>query len=129
MITNKNNPANLRGFGIKWFGKNGFEKGFSTFSKLEYGITALHTDLTAKIKKGVNTIEKIIEMFAPRSENNTSAYIAFVVKQTKIPKDKLLSYSDLYPIGVAIMKMESGYAITAERFRQIVDAVNLEKKK
>lgn len=124
-----NNPANLRGQTVPWYGKTGFESGFSKFSETKYGVTALHTDLSTKISKGINTIYKIIHMFAPKSDGNNpdGAYIPFVVKKTGISKDAILNKNDIPVIMHAIMLMETGTNLGINQIVSIVNAVNIEK--
>jgi hypothetical protein len=123
----QNNPANLRGESVPWYGKTGYKNGFSVFSKMDYGVTALHTDLSAKLSKGVNTIDKIITMFAPPSENNTQNYIKFVVQKTGLSKDAILNKNDVPVLMHAIMIMETGTNLGINNIVSIVNAVNIEK--
>jgi hypothetical protein len=123
----QNNPANLRGADVPWFGKTGYRNGFSVFSKMEYGVTALHTDLSAKLAKGVNTIDKIITMFAPPSENNTASYIKFAVQKTGLSKDAILNKNDIPVLMHAIMLMETGTNLGVNSIVRIVNSVNIEK--
>ena len=67
----------------------------------------LHTYLT----EGCNTIEKIINRWAPPSENNTEKYIANVEKWSGVPKDKVLTASngaDYIMIVNAMSVVENG---------------------
>lgn len=70
-----NNPGNLRDDGTNWQGKIGSNQGFVVFKNLDYGIRAYGKDITSKMNRGLNTIAKIIAVYAPPSENNTQAYI------------------------------------------------------
>jgi hypothetical protein len=120
---------NLRGESVPWYGKTGYKNGFSVFSKMDYGVTALHTDLSAKLSKGVNTIYKIIHMFAPKSDGNNpdGVYIPFVVKKTGLSKDAILNKNDIPVIMHAIMLMETGTNLGINKIVSIVNAVNIEK--
>lgn len=69
-----NNPGNLRP-GDSWQGMVGTNNNFIVFSSMIYGTRALATDLTNKYYRGLDTITKIINTYAPPSENNTVAYI------------------------------------------------------
>lgn len=75
-----NNPLNIRFTPMNnWLGQSGEEKGFCTFKDLNYGCRAALFLLNAYIKRGYDTIPKIISRWAPASENNTKAYIDYVV--------------------------------------------------
>src|SRR5688572_11083785 len=84
-----NNPGNIRP-GDNWIGMTGTANNFVVFKNMDYGFRALAIDVTNKIKKGYNTIRKIIERYAPPMENNTEAYIAQVEKVTGFDENKVL---------------------------------------
>jgi hypothetical protein len=108
MIKN-NNPGNIRTSNDKWLGKIGADqRGFVIFDTLPHGYRALYKLLMGYIGKGYNTIDKIINKWAPPSENDTTNYINFVVKQTGIDRYQTVKSTDLYIIGMAISKMEHG---------------------
>ncbi len=119
-----NNAGNLRSFydGKQWskafvgetlppLYKEGSKSGYRKFVSLPYGYRALFIVLKQQyLNKGLNTIAKIFPVYAPASDNNQpSAYIDFVEKQSGINRNKILStYSDLIPIVEAITKQETG---------------------
>lgn len=107
-----NNLGNLRGENVKWQGKTGFKNGFSVFESKEMGVRAIYVDLLNKIKRGTNTIEKIISKYAPSSENDTINYISFVSKNTKIPANQPIggTKEEIRTIVRAIIKHETGYS-------------------
>jgi hypothetical protein len=104
-----NNPGNLRP-GDNWQGMTGTNGGFVTFEDLSWGLRALGTDLSNKVFRGLDTITKIIEVYAPRSENNTDAYISAVSNSTGIGKnDKLvLNKEVLKKLIRAVITHENG---------------------
>lgn len=126
----QNNYGNIRGNGIPYHGKTGMNKGFSVFESPEYGVRAIYVDLISKIKKGVNTIDKIINMYAPPKENNTILYVNNVVKSTGIPKDKVLTadLSEIRKIVSAIINHEIGYKITGAELLKSESLINQKKK-
>ena len=71
--------------------------------------------------------DKIINMFAPKSENNTDGYIKFVVQKTGLSKDAILNKSDIPIIMHAIMIMETGTNLGINQIVQTVNSVNVEK--
>ena len=107
-----NNPGNLRALpnGQTWKGQSGVNKGFVQFESLELGIRALLVDLSNKYKRGLNTITKIITVYAPPSENNTSSYIATVSKITGIGANEIISEfpNKLNQLALAIIYVENG---------------------
>jgi hypothetical protein len=95
-----NNPANLRDSGIQWKGRVGSNEGFVVFDSIETGVRAYGIDLRSKINRGLNTINKIIPVYAPPSENNTQRYISDMVKNTGYSANKILS-----PDGATMLNM------------------------
>lgn len=85
-----NNPGNLRP-GDNWQGMVGTNKNFIVFSDIVWGLRALATDLSNKYFKGLNTIEKIITVYAPPSENNTAAYISAVSHRLNMPGNQVIT--------------------------------------
>lgn len=75
------NPLNIR-FDKKtnWFGsKLKDRKGFVQFCSFSYGYRAAVMILRSYAKRNVRTLGEIIESWAPRSENDTEAYIKAVL--------------------------------------------------
>ncbi|MDQ2565375.1 hypothetical protein RBJ04_17615 [Klebsiella michiganensis] len=72
------NPGNLRD-ASNTTGKNG---GFSTFASDDDGLSAMARQLMLYGDRGNNTPGGIINAYAPRSENNTRAYIDDVTSRT-----------------------------------------------
>jgi len=107
-----NNPGNLRDVGILWQGRVGANKGFTVFDSAENGIRAYGIDIRSKINRGLNTINKIIPVYAPPSENNTSSYITSVVRQTGFSADKKLEVNGdtLFKLAKAMFNVENGTA-------------------
>jgi hypothetical protein len=107
-----NNPGNIR-HGAKWQGLTEVQKDkdFCTFKSPEYGIRALARVLkTYKSRYGLNTVEGIINRYAPQNENDTSAYIKHIVKELDIsPSDEIeLTDDELIVLIKAIIKHENG---------------------
>lgn len=108
-----NNPGNLNYAGQAGASKEEGPNGrFATFASPEMGITALAKNLVAyQDKYGINTIEKIVNRWAPPSENNTGAYVARVSKDTGQKPDAALNLRDpatLAPLISSIIKHENG---------------------
>jgi hypothetical protein len=104
------NPLNIRySSANNWTGQTGQNKGFCVFSDLKWGYRAAFKNLRSYHSRGLNTIRSIISSWAPQTENNTTDYIAYVVKQTGYNADAVLSFDfDTYkPIVRAMSKIES----------------------
>lgn len=85
-----NNPGNLRP-GDAWQGMTGTNGGFVVFKDIAYGIRAMATDIGNDIRlDGLNTLRKLINEYAPPSENDTQAYINRMVGYTGFSADQVL---------------------------------------
>lgn len=118
-----NNPGNIRltfknGKPEYWKGEiPGTDTAFKTFSSMLFGYRAIFVTLTSYLNKGFNTIEKIINRYAPSNENHTVSYINTVVSRTGIPANKELSFSnpdELMRVVQAISFVENGIAANPE---------------
>jgi hypothetical protein len=101
-----NNPGNLR--------PPGASTGFQKFDTPEAGLAALDQNLQAYGKKGINTIDGVINRWAPSSENNTSAYVAAVAKRLGVDPKQQIDLSSPYvrqALSTAIMLHENGASI------------------
>jgi len=107
-----NNPGNIRKSSAVWIGQvSGTDPEFVTFESMEWGYRAIFVLLRGYIRKGYDSIEKIINRYAPSSENNTQAYIAHIVTLTGIDKDVVIYEEDgpsLIKIVAAISYHENG---------------------
>lgn len=105
-----NNPGNIRGGG--WSAQQD-SKGFDIFDNAEKGLSALAGQLIKYGNKGVDTIEAIVNKYAPASDNNNvQAYIADVMKNTGFRSNQLLDLKDpetLTKLMGAIIKHEQGF--------------------
>lgn len=85
-----NNPGNLRP-GDNWQGMIGENGGFLVFQNIAYGIRAMATDIGNDIRlDGLNTIRKLVNEYAPPTENNTALYISRMVQSTGFAADQPL---------------------------------------
>ena len=75
------NPLNIRfSKDTNWIGsKLKDSKGFVVFAAFSFGYRAAVMILRSYAKRGLTTVPQIIETWAPRSENNTVAYIKAVL--------------------------------------------------
>jgi hypothetical protein len=110
-----NNPGNLRplGGGQKWLGEIERDtiNNFSRFSDIAYGLRAMITDITGDIVvDGMDTIRKITSVYAPPSENDTTAYINAVASYTGWHPDQVITpnAANIEKLIRAKMKVELG---------------------
>lgn len=84
-----NNPGNLRHSNDKWQGEvKGSDKAFKTFSSIEWGYRAMFKLLQNYQKLyGLNTLEDMINRYAPPVENHTDNYISAVEQSAKVRRN------------------------------------------
>jgi hypothetical protein len=95
-IRNKN-PGNLRySSSWNWKGVAGVDdKQFAIFESAEWGLYHFAKQLERYKKRGLDTLAKIIPIYAPKSDNNDeAAYIRSVEVQTGIDKNTVLDLQD-----------------------------------
>ncbi|WP_340619325.1 structural protein [Xenorhabdus siamensis] len=110
-----NNPGNIdHNPKNKWQGQlqhdPKIEKRFCRFESPEYGIRALMKLLCNYHKGGHNSVSKIINRYAPDSENNTTAYINSVAKALNVDQFEKIEVNKPTLIGLskAIIRHENG---------------------
>jgi hypothetical protein len=108
-----NNPGNLEKGSDKWQGEvDGDDPRFITFSDMPHGYRAIFITLHSYIKQGFNTISKMINRYAPPSDNNpTKAYIQTVCKKAGKNPDDVIDWNDsstLREIVAGISYQENG---------------------
>jgi hypothetical protein len=115
-----NNPGNIERTGENWQGMSADQSGdarFIVFDSAEYGIRALGKLLKNYQAQGYNTIESIINRYAPGSENDTAAYINHVAQITGFAPDTPLDMNDpaqLHMLIQAIITHENGRNVYAD---------------
>ncbi|NSW46450.1 MAG: hypothetical protein HPY79_11610 [Bacteroidales bacterium] len=106
----KNNPGHLRYTNEKWQGKIYPEPGqkfvFESFDTLEHGIRAWLINARTQIKRGYNTIDKLIDRLTPASENPESARKAMKQEIKQVLGTNTIAVSDLWKIAPIIFKHE-----------------------
>ena len=60
------------------------------------------------MSRGLNTVGKIVNVYAPSSENDTDAYIDSVTQSMGIGSDDVLSEESLSDLIRAIIRQEGG---------------------
>ena len=90
-----NNPGNIERGTDKWKGMVGDDGRFITFKSAPYGIRAMGIILkNYKKLYGLDTIEGIINRWAPPSENNTESYIKSVEQKTGIKRNQKINMNN-----------------------------------
>lgn len=109
-----NNPGNIRRSSSAWQGKiphtQSTDTAFEQFASIEWGIRAMYKLLINYSNDGLNTVQKIINKYAPASENNTAGYIAFVIGRVGVSATSILTMnkSTLIALAKAMVTMEIG---------------------
>ncbi|HHX4112422.1 TPA: structural protein [Proteus mirabilis] len=109
-----NNPGNIR-HGSKWQGLSAqqTDKDFCQFVSPEYGIRAIYKLLQTYQKKyELNTVESIIDRYAPPNENNTAGYINRAAKDIGVSVNESINVSSkpvAIALATAIVGVELGY--------------------
>ena len=110
--TELNNPFDLRDEGIPWKGLIGAKDRFCEFDTIEHGLRAGFRDIhTAWKMDGLNSIRQIVSKYAPPSENDSTAYINAVCKETNLGPDDPLQLDvpeNLCALGMAVLRQEQG---------------------
>ena len=109
-----NNPGNLRRSKDPWQGlaSEQTDPDFFQFVSSKWGIRALARTLIAyQDKDGRNTVNKIIDRWAPPTENNPTAYVQAVAAGVGVAADDEIDVHDylvLRPLTLAIIRHENG---------------------
>lgn len=115
------NPGNLRKSKDQWEGAIGDDGEFVIFDSPESGVRALAKNLQSYGRQGYDSIEKIINRWAPPNENDTKSYIDSVVSATGIPATQSLDLSDpdtLSSLAQAISFHETGSRYDPEVYQK-----------
>jgi hypothetical protein len=107
-----NNPGNIRpDKAYTWQGSTGEAGGFVQFGSPEAGIRALTLNLLSYDQQGINTVQGIINRWAPPSENKTGNYINQVAKDLGVKPTDQLNVKDanvMRQLVDSIIKFENG---------------------
>ncbi|MBI1679456.1 hypothetical protein EMG93_00575 [Escherichia coli] len=108
-----NNPGNLEYSKTnQWVGQTGDDGRFAKFETPEHGIRALGRNLLSYQRQGIDTVNDIINRWAPPSDNNnTDAYIQAVCAQLGVTPDQPLDASNpetLKALCASIIQHENG---------------------
>lgn len=124
------NPGNIRFVeSFTWIGQCGQFKGFTKFSDRIYGVRALIILLQSYLNKGVDTLELIINRYAPSTENNTKEYIDYVRHYLGDRGHYPLVFKYDTPafmyLVMAICKFETGFVLTHNEYNYVCERFGL----
>ncbi|MGT3245170.1 lytic transglycosylase domain-containing protein [Yersinia enterocolitica] len=110
-----NNPGNLNFAGQRGATlEDGPNARFARFPSMVEGIAALDRQVMLYLKRDKNTIDKIIDIYAPSSDgNNTSAYKSYLSRYTGLGLNEKINSSNIYTIQKliqGIINHENGLA-------------------
>ena len=106
-----NNPGNIRLTDIQWQGMQEAQNdpAFVQFIDPVYGFRAMTRILRNYQRRGLVTLRDMISTYAPKSENDTNAYVNFVANRLNVSPDTALDLAlHLFPLLKAISEFENG---------------------
>ena len=108
---NLNNPGNIRASNDHFQGevRPSSSGGFKQFVSQAYGYRAMFVILANYLKKGYDTVFKIVSRWAPPFENNTADYILFVSDKMKVGQDAVISEKQLPQLVYFMAYFENGF--------------------
>ena len=111
------NPLNIKKTSIKWHGKiEGKDTIFESFKDCYCGYRAAIICLYKHYRTGSNTVNLLINKWAPGTENNTVKYVNYVsILMDLSPNESFFwSYSNVYLLLYYMCVYENGYIIKRE---------------
>jgi len=116
MITSRgirnNNPGNIRLSNTTWQGQvpaaQQTDGSFIQFISPEYGIRAIAKIMDSYAARGLNTVQSIINRWAPPTENDTGAYVQAVSNSMGVDPNAAISRADYPALIAAIINHENG---------------------
>ena len=118
------NPGNIRRSRVNYRGERhpSTDAAFKQFESMEWGYRAMFVLLdTYRLKHGLNTLQSMLNRYAPPSENNTTEYINFVSSRTKIADISQVdtrNEKQMIPIVAAMSKIENGISPTLSEIEE-----------
>lgn len=121
-----NNPLNIRISNNAWLGKveHNTDGAFEQFITMQMGIRAAVKQIFTYIRRGDDTPTKVINRWAPPSENNTAAYIERVCALAQLaPHQRLERKSRNFICRMlwAMAQVECGRTIDIQEFFDAYD--------
>lgn len=111
------NPLNIKKTSIKWHGKiEGKDPVFESFKDCYSGYRAAIICLYKHYRTGSNTVNLLINKWAPSTENNTVKYVNYVsILMDLAPNESFFwSFSNVYLLLYHMCVYENGYIVNRE---------------
>ncbi|HHH7958579.1 lytic transglycosylase domain-containing protein [Escherichia coli] len=127
-----NNPGNLNFAGQKGATlESGPNARFASFPTMLEGIAALDRQVMLYLKRGKNTIDQIIDIYAPSSDgNNTSAYKSYLSQYTGLGVREKINGSNfevMKKLIQGIINHENGAAAKAVSVEDVIRALAMNR--
>jgi hypothetical protein len=111
-----NNPGNIRRVaGVVWEGEAADQSGddaFVIFTTPVYGIRAIARIMLSYAREGLDTVEQIIDRWAPPNENNSIAYVDAVCTECMVQPSDVIDVQTMMPDLIkGIIQHENGEMI------------------
>ncbi len=124
-----NNPGNIRRSADKWKGlrEKQTDDAFFQFESSLWGIRAMARLLrNYQTRYGLNTVEQIINRWAPPIENNTDSYIESVANRVGVTPSQVIDLQNtdtLLLLSKAVIRHENGINPYSDEL--IIEAIGL----
>lgn len=128
-----NNPLNIRK-GNSWKGERGTQRDsqFEEFISMTYGIRAAlilirnHVTGFKGTRPRMNTVRKLISVWAPKTENATEEYILYVCRQLNVQPSHVIDPTDrkfMCELAREMAYVECGRYLSRELFESAYDLI------
>lgn len=123
----KNNPLNIRyNARNRWQGMIEPLRGFCQFVNTDFCLRAGYIILRTYYRNGVSTYGEILNRYAPSSENDTDAYLAFIMNKCRcFPFDVVDSHSKRCELLKWMCVYETGFYISQIVVEHIIESFKL----
>ena len=113
------NPGNIRRVaGVVWDGEaadQSSDDAFVVFTDPIYGIRAIVRILQSYAREGLNTVQQIIDRWAPPNENNSVAYVNAVCTECSVEPTDMIDVQSIMPLLIkGIIQHENGEMIYSD---------------
>lgn len=107
------NPGNIRNSSVRYLGeKESTDIAYKQFESMAWGFRAMFVLLhTYQVRYGLKTLQQMIERYAPPSENDTTGYVSYITRRTRIADISTVdthSEKQMIPLVTAMAVMENG---------------------
>ena len=108
------NPGNIIHSRVRYKGEivPSADPKFKQFENMAWGFRAIFVLLdTYRRKYGLNTLQQMINRYAPPCENDTTGYVGFITSRTRIADMSTVdtrNEKQMIPLVTAIARMENG---------------------